>query len=109
LDDRTTRGLAPASIKLAMPPAGRSRRSSMARSLAWASRSGAPSSAAMEPDVSTMKTVWRARGASVRRTGWAAATASRATARSWRTRGTLTRNRCQGDAADTGTASSRHR
>jgi hypothetical protein len=95
--------------ELATPPAGSCRRSARAWRRASASRSGRPSRAAIDPDPSTMKTVWRARDASVGRTGRAAAPARRTTARSWRNRRREGRSFCHGEAADTGLANSRHR
>jgi hypothetical protein len=56
-----------------------------------------------------MKTGWRARGAAVARTGWAAAAARSSTASSWRASSSDGRSRCHGDATDTGSESSSQR
>ena len=103
------RASAPATIRLAWPPAGTWRRSSLARSSAEASRSGAPSLACMEAEASTTKIVCSASSASPRRTGRAISRPSTRAASTWAASSQLGISRCQGRAADTGVATRRHR
>ena len=56
-----------------------------------------------------MNTVCRANGAAVSRTGLATASASSATASSWRNSRADGLSRCHGEAADTGSANGFHR
>jgi hypothetical protein len=109
LADSSTRGWAEATTTLACPPAGSCLRSAWARARAAPIRSGFPSPAAIDPESSTMNTVCRASGAAVRPTGRATANASSSTASSCRSSRTDGRNRCHGEAAETGSDNGFHR